>query len=63
MNPACTHIIDDDEAIRDALEWLFKTRGVPCRSWASAEAFLADWRGDWRGCIVLDIRMQGMSGL
>ena len=63
MNPACTHIIDDDEAIRDALEWLFKTRGVPCRSWASAEAFLADWRGDWRGCVVLDIRMQGMSGL
>lgn len=63
MNTACTHIIDDDEAIRDALEWLFKTRGVPCRSWASAEAFLADWRGDWRGCVVLDIRMQGMSGL
>lgn len=63
MNPACTHIIDDDEAIRDALEWLFKTRGVACRSWPSAESFLAEWRNGWRGCVVLDIRMHGMSGL
>lgn len=63
MNPACTHIIDDDDAIRDALEWLFKTRGVACRSWPAAESFLAEWRSDWRGCIVLDIRMHGMSGL
>ncbi|HAF54595.1 MAG TPA: DNA-binding response regulator [Thauera sp.] len=63
MSPACTHIIDDDEAIRDALEWLFKTRGVRCQTWPSAERFLEAWQSDWRGCIVLDIRMQGMSGL
>ena len=63
MNPACTHIVDDDEAIRDALEWLFKTRGVSCRTWPSGEHFLDAWQPDWRGCIVLDIRMQGMSGL
>ena len=63
MNPACTHIVDDDEAIRDALEWLFKTRGVCCRTWPSGERFLDVWQPDWRGCIVLDIRMQGMSGL
>ena len=63
MTPACTHIIDDDEAIRDALEWLFKTRGVSCRVWPSGERFLGAWQPDWRGCIVLDIRMQGMSGL
>ncbi len=63
MNAACTHIIDDDEAIRDALEWLFKTRGVSCRTWSSGESFLDAWQPHWRGCIVLDIRMQGMSGL
>ena len=67
MNPACsptcTHIVDDDEAIRDALEWLFKTRGVSCRTWPSGERFLDAWQPDWRGCVVLDIRMQGMSGL
>jgi len=63
MTSACTHIIDDDEAIRDALQWLFKTRGVACRAWPGGEAFVDAWRPDWRGCIVLDIRMAGMSGL
>lgn len=63
MNDPCTHIVDDDEAIRDALQWLFKTRGVACRCWPSGEAFLDAWQPGWRGCIVLDIRMQGMSGL
>lgn len=63
MNTACAHIIDDDEAIRDALQWQFRTRGLACRLWPSAEAFLAAWQPDWSGCIVLDIRMQGMSGL
>lgn len=63
MTQACAHIIDDDEAIRDALQWQFRTRGVPCTLWAGAEEFLAAWQADWRGCIVLDIRMAGMSGL
>lgn len=62
-SPACTHIVDDDEAIRDALTWLFRTRQVACRAWESAEAFLEAWQPDWRGCIVLDIRMREMSGL
>lgn len=56
------HIVDDDEAIRDALQWLLRSRGVPSRSWASAEAFLGDYSPAMRGCLVLDIRMQGMSG-
>jgi len=63
MTEACAHIIDDDEAIRDALEWLFKTRDVPCATWEGAEPFLAAVQPDWRGCAVLDIRMEGMSGL
>jgi len=63
MNPACAHIIDDDEAIRDALQWLLKTRGVACRTWDGGEAFLEAWQPAWRGCIVLDIRMREMSGL
>src|SRR5690554_2910407 len=63
MNTACAHIIDDDEAIRDALQWLLKTRKIPCVTWPSAEAFLAALTPDWHGCAVLDIRMEGMSGL
>ncbi|HPR06704.1 MAG TPA: response regulator, partial [Denitromonas sp.] len=47
----------------DALSWLFRTRNVPCATWPSAEAFLEAWQLEWRGCIVMDIRMQGMSGL
>lgn len=56
-------IVDDDEAIRDALVWLFKSRGVEAMAFASAEDFLAAWRPGLAGCLVLDIRMKGMSGL
>ncbi|SIQ71570.1 two component transcriptional regulator, LuxR family [Aromatoleum tolulyticum] len=63
MTQPCAHIIDDDEAIRDALQWLFKTRDVACATWPSAESFLEALQPGWRGCVVLDIRMEGMSGL
>src|SRR5690606_35797508 len=63
MNTACAHIVDDDEAIRDALQCLLKTRKIPCATWPSAEAFLAALTPGWHGCVVLDIRMDGMSGL
>jgi two-component system response regulator DctR len=57
------HLVDDDEAIRDALAWLLRSRGVECRAWDSAEAFLADYGADMTGCLVLDIRMRAMTGL
>ncbi|GAA4252066.1 response regulator [Azospirillum formosense] len=57
------HIVDDDEAIRDAMGWLFQSRNVPVASWPSAEAFLADYDPAMAGCLLLDIRMEGMSGL
>ncbi|MCK9283619.1 MAG: response regulator [Rhodocyclaceae bacterium] len=56
------HLVDDDEAIRDALSWLLRSRGIASRSWPSAEAFLADYDSEMRGCLVLDIRMEAMSG-
>lgn len=63
MSPALAHIVDDDEAIRDALTWLFQSRGVAAAAWPSGEAFLGAWRPDLAGCLVLDIRMDGLSGL
>jgi two-component system, LuxR family, response regulator DctR len=57
------HVVDDDDAIRDALSWLLRSRGVPARSWPSAEAFLAEYTDEMRGCLVLDVRMDGMSGV
>jgi two-component system response regulator DctR len=55
-------LIDDDEAIRDALAWLLKSRGIGSRAWASAETFLADYGTGMRGCMIIDIRMPGMGG-
>lgn len=57
------HIVDDDEAIRDALTWLLQSRDVAVAAWPSAEAFLADYDPATRGCLLLDVRMEGMSGL
>lgn len=57
------YIVDDDEAIRDALGWLFQSRDVPVASWPSAESFLADYAPAMAGCLLLDIRMEGMGGL
>lgn len=63
MNPAQAHLVDDDEAIRDALSWLLNSRGIPSSTYESAQHFLAAWTPALNGCIVLDMRMTGMSGL
>ncbi len=63
MSEATAHIVDDDAAIRDALSWLLRSRGVTARAWESGEAFLAGFSEAMRGCIVLDVRMEGMSGI
>lgn len=57
------YIVDDDEAIRDSLAWLLKTRGLAAETFASAEDFLERCGPHHAGCLVLDIRMPGMSGL
>lgn len=62
MNTGMAHLVDDDAAIRDALTWLLRSRGVQSCAWPSAEAFLADYREDMSGCLLLDIRMDGMTG-
>ena len=63
MSTGIVHLIDDDEAIRDALAWLLRSHRIESRAWDSAESFLADYRVDMRGCLILDIRMSGMTGL
>ena len=62
-SPIGVHVIDDDPAIRDSLDWLFRSRELPVTTWDSGEAFLAAWSPQTRGCLVLDVRMAGMSGL
>ncbi len=57
------HVVDDDAAIRDALAWLLRSRGVAAEVYASGEELLAALSPSLRGCVVLDVRMQGRSGV
>ena len=63
MHRETVFIIDDDSSVRDALMLLLSLRGHACAGFASAEDFLAALQPTWRGCVVADIRMSGMSGL
>jgi len=56
-------VVDDDAAMRDSLLFLLASLGHPVQAYASAEAFLAEGYADRPGCLVLDVRMPGMSGL
>jgi FixJ family two-component response regulator len=57
-------IVDDDEAVRDSLSWLMQSVGLSTETFASADAFLQGYGEEDRpGCLILDIRMPGMSGL
>jgi two-component system response regulator DctR len=63
MPEAVVHIVDDDPAIRDSLVWLFESRGLRTTTWSSGEALLEGPWADLDGCLVLDIRMEGIGGL
>jgi two-component system response regulator FixJ len=56
-------VVDDDAAVRDSLRLLLKSVGLPVEVFESAQDFLDADRDDRPGCLVLDIRMPGMSGL
>lgn len=56
-------IVDDDESMRRALVGLMKASGLPAQAFASAEEFLSSNQVHKTGCLILDIRMPGMSGL
>jgi two-component system response regulator DctR len=64
------HIVDDEDVIRDALEWLAQSRGLAARGYAGGQAFLdaLDSRRDAGDaqpgeCVLLDVRMPGMNGI
>ncbi len=64
MNDApLIHVVDDDEGMRKSLCWLIGSVGLACRAYGSADAFLAGFSDRRPGCLLLDIRMPGLSGL
>lgn len=68
MNPAppppeTIYIVDDDVSVRDSLSLMLSLHGFATATFGSAEDFLATAQPQWTGCLLADIRMQGMSGL
>ena len=57
------YVVDDDAAVRDSLLLLLRLKGFVAQAFASADAFLATIRPDAHGCLLLDLRMRGTSGL
>lgn len=64
---ATVYIVDDDPSVREALAWLLRSRRLDSVMFDSAEAFLqqlgAGWTAQCASCLLLDVRMPGMSGL
>jgi RNA polymerase sigma factor (sigma-70 family) len=55
--------VDDDDEVRDAIELLMVSVGLAAKTFASAQEYLEHFDPEWPGCLVLDIRLKGMSGL
>lgn len=62
VNPK-VFIVDDDQGVREAVRILMRSIGVESETFPSADAFLEGHDPDKPGCLVLDVRMPGMSGL
>ena len=60
---AAVFIVDDDEAVRNSLRLLVKSVGLTAATFASAQEFLSSYDPSHPGCLVLDVRMPGMSGI
>ncbi|MFM1891072.1 MAG: hypothetical protein RLZ44_149 [Pseudomonadota bacterium] len=61
--PATVFVVDDDQAMRSSLKWLIESVGLAVESFDSADAFLKSYYPGRAGCLLLDVRMPGMSGL
>jgi FixJ family two-component response regulator len=60
---AIVHVVDDDASLAEALSSLFRSVGLEARTYGSAQAFLDAPAADAPGCLVLDVRLPGLSGL
>lgn len=56
------YVVDDDRAVRDSLHRLFSSANLPVKTYACAKDFLVALSLDTAGCVVLDVRMPGMTG-
>ncbi|MBS0416067.1 MAG: response regulator transcription factor [Proteobacteria bacterium] len=61
--PALIFIVDDDDAVRNSIRLLMKSLGLATRPLSTAQEFLSTYDPQQPGCLILDVRMPGMSGL
>ena len=62
-NAPTVFVVDDDQAMRQSLKWLIESVGMDVETYASADEFMRDYYPGQAGCLLLDVRMPGMSGL
>ncbi|MES2564282.1 MAG: response regulator [Pseudomonadota bacterium] len=62
-NSRLIYIVDDDDAMRDSLRWLLESTGYRVATYSTAQRFLSGFKGGAALCLVLDVRMPGLSGL
>jgi two-component system, LuxR family, response regulator FixJ len=57
------YVVDDDESIRTLWRWLMESNGIAVKTFATAAEFIESYRNGSAGCLVLDLKLPGMSGL
>ncbi len=62
-NQSTVFLVDDDDAVREAIQLFLHAKDIAVEAFASASDFLECYKGNQSGCLVLDVRMAGMSGL
>ena len=63
LKKGTVYVVDDDEAVRDSVQWLLEGKGYRVRCFDSAESFLSRYDAREVACLLVDIRMGGMTGL
>lgn len=62
-NSPTVFVVDDDQAMRQSLQWLIESVGMAVETYGSADDFMNNYYPGRAGCLLLDVRMPGMSGL
>ncbi|MGH8708580.1 MAG: response regulator transcription factor [Burkholderiales bacterium] len=63
QTPPTAYVVDDDESIRTLWRWLLESNGIAVQTFAAAAEFIAAYKEGGVACLVLDVRLPGMSGL
>src|SRR5690348_5674126 len=61
-NDPIVYVVDDDQAMVESLSWIIESVGLKAKAYTRAQEFLDQYHSDQHGCLLLDVRMPGMSG-